>query len=290
MAAGDDPAGERVEARGLPKLGEACKDYIASGYARAASTEQGYRRYAALYLGHWLSRPLDAVTRRDVEGRFRLLTERHGEVPANQCLSFLRSVYRRPCVDHEDLRNPVEQWLAAGGRYHRKTWKRISSPPTCCRAGGRAWRRWWGTRRMELLREIAVPAHMRVFSYAAELAPADIALSTLVRCLGAVHKIREHGVAEGPWEQIALIWRDRGAFPGLGPALAALGRLHMPMTSEPCATHGFTYPKSDELCSSSCLASPLRQRRPVSGEVPREKPMPNWCPATGAQPAANTSA
>ena len=51
-----------------------------------------------------------------------------GQVPANQCLSFLRSVYRRPRVDHEGLRNPVEQWLAGGGRYHRKTRKRISSP------------------------------------------------------------------------------------------------------------------------------------------------------------------
>ena len=49
-------------------------------------------------------------------------------MPANQCLSFLRSVYRRPCVDHEGLRNPVEQWLAAGGRYHRKRRRRISSP------------------------------------------------------------------------------------------------------------------------------------------------------------------
>jgi len=49
-------------------------------------------------------------------------------MPANQCLSFLRSVYRRPCVDYEGLHNPVEQWLAAGGRYHRKRRKRISSP------------------------------------------------------------------------------------------------------------------------------------------------------------------
>ena len=57
---------------------------------------------------------------------------------ANQCLSFLRSVYRRPCVDHEGLRNPVEQWLAGGGRYHRKTRRRISSPAEvlpCWRAG-----------------------------------------------------------------------------------------------------------------------------------------------------------
>ena len=128
VAAGDDPAGERTEARSLPTLGEACEDYMVSGQGRSASTERGYRRYAALYLGDWLSRPLDAITRRDVENRFRLLTERHGPMPANQCLSFLRSVYRRPCVDCEGLRNPVEQWLAAGGRYHRKTRKRISSP------------------------------------------------------------------------------------------------------------------------------------------------------------------
>ncbi|MCD2514723.1 AAA family ATPase [Massilia sp. G4R7] len=89
-------------------------------------------------------------------------------------------------------------------------------------------------RREQLLREIAVPAdptHVRVFSYAAELAPADIALSTLVRCLESVRKIREHGIAKGPWErreewlnrQIAQAWQDRGPFPGLGPVLEALG-------------------------------------------------------------------
>ena len=99
-------------------------------------------------------------------------------------------------------------------------------------------------RRLDLLREIAVaadPAQMRVFSYAAELAPADIALSTLVRCLEAVRKIREHGIAEGPWErreewlneQIAQVWQDRGAFPGLGPALESLGmRLGTALTLE----------------------------------------------------------
>ncbi len=57
-------------------------------------------------------------------------------------------------------------------------------------------------RRLELLREIAVPADpadMRAFSYAAELAPSDIALSTLIRCLESIRKIREHGIAKGPW-------------------------------------------------------------------------------------------
>ena len=89
-------------------------------------------------------------------------------------------------------------------------------------------------RRIDLLREIAVPAdpaHMRAFSYAAELAPPDIALSTLVRCLEAVRRIRSHGIANGPWErreewlnsQIAATWRDRGIFPGLGSALEAMG-------------------------------------------------------------------
>ena len=59
-------------------------------------------------------------------------------------------------------------------------------------------------RRIEMLKEIAVPAdptHIRVFSYAAELAPPDIALSTLVRCLEAVRTIRSHGIAKGPWER-----------------------------------------------------------------------------------------
>jgi len=128
VCAGQDPAAERAAERAFPRLGEVCRDYIESGHGRAASTERGYKRYTALYLGDWLSRPVDAITHRDIDGLFRLLTERHGEMPANQCLSFLRSVYRRPCVDHEGLRNPVEQWLAAGGRYHRKKRKRISSP------------------------------------------------------------------------------------------------------------------------------------------------------------------
>ena len=128
VAGGADPAGERAGARALPTLGDACTEYIEAGNGRSAATQRCYRRYRDLYLGDWLGRPLDAIGRRDVEARFDLITKRHGRMPANQCLSFLRSVYRRPCVDHEDLRNPVEQWLAAGGRYHRKTRRRISAP------------------------------------------------------------------------------------------------------------------------------------------------------------------
>jgi len=109
-------------------LGQTCDEYIESDPNRAKETQRIYRRYTHLYLSDWRSRPLDTITRRDVEARFHLLTERHGQVPANQCLSFLRSVYRRPCVDYENLRNPVELWLAGGGRYHAKRRRRISSP------------------------------------------------------------------------------------------------------------------------------------------------------------------
>jgi AAA domain/UvrD-like helicase C-terminal domain len=89
-------------------------------------------------------------------------------------------------------------------------------------------------RRLLLLKEIAVvpeQSQMASFSFAGELSTSDVALSTLVKCLNAVRKIREHGIAAGPWErreewlnaQIAEIWRDRGAFPGAGAALEALG-------------------------------------------------------------------
>jgi hypothetical protein len=89
-------------------------------------------------------------------------------------------------------------------------------------------------RRRKLVGEIAAvpePSHIMSFSYAGELGTPDVALSALVRCLEAVRKIREHGVANGPWDaredwinaRIAETWKDRGAFPGTGAALEALG-------------------------------------------------------------------
>jgi ATP-dependent exoDNAse (exonuclease V) alpha subunit len=89
-------------------------------------------------------------------------------------------------------------------------------------------------KRFKLLNEIAVPAdlaHIKDFSYAAELASPDVTLSTLVSLLSSVRKIRQHGIAKGPWEereewvnnQISFAWKDRGAFPGVGSALEALG-------------------------------------------------------------------
>jgi hypothetical protein len=90
------------------------------------------------------------------------------------------------------------------------------------------------TRRKALLEEIAVgvtPQMRETFSYGAELANPDAALSELQLCLEAIRKIRRHGISKGPWERreewlnamIAEVWKQRGAFPGLGSALEALG-------------------------------------------------------------------
>lgn len=89
-------------------------------------------------------------------------------------------------------------------------------------------------RRRALLPEIALaadPSHIRTFSYAAELAEPDVALSTLIRALDVVRTVRSHGIAAGPWDQreewinsqIAEAWKARGAFPGLGSCLEAIG-------------------------------------------------------------------
>lgn len=126
-ARGGDPAGARTAERAMPTLAEAFADYLAANPGRAASTEAHYRREMAL-LADWFRRPLNAIARRDVEARFHRITARHGRAMANLTLSLLGSVYRRPCVDREGLRNPVELWLAGGGRYHPKRRRKISSP------------------------------------------------------------------------------------------------------------------------------------------------------------------
>lgn len=67
------------------------------------------------------------VTRRGIEVRFQPITERHGPVLADQCMSFPRSVQCQSCVDHEGLRKSAEWWLA-GGPYHPKQRMRMPSP------------------------------------------------------------------------------------------------------------------------------------------------------------------
>ncbi len=128
VARGEDPAGERADARGVPTLAQAFEVYMAANPDRAVNTVKLYEQNLRVNLSDWLKRPLDAITRQNAEDRFNLITGKHGWSAANQTLSMLRSIYRRPCVDFEGLRNPVDLWLAAGGRFHRKRRRRISSP------------------------------------------------------------------------------------------------------------------------------------------------------------------
>ena len=128
VAAGHDPAAERAQARGLPTLQEAFEDYLEANPSRAPVTVKIYRQNLRAYLSDWTNRALDGISRKDVEVRFNNLTEKRGWSSANQTMSMLRSIYRRPCVDHEGLRNPVELWLAGGGKFHRKRRRRISAP------------------------------------------------------------------------------------------------------------------------------------------------------------------
>ena len=128
VASGEDPARERAEARDMPTLARAFEDYMGANPRRKPRTVEMYRQNLRVCFGDWVTRSLDAIDRRDVEARFHRVTERHGWATANQAVSMLRSIYRRSSIDHEGLRNPVEIWIAGGGRLNRKRRRRISSP------------------------------------------------------------------------------------------------------------------------------------------------------------------
>ena len=105
----------------MPTLEKAFEHFM------AASPDRLYRGEFARYFADWHQRPLDEISRRDVEALLNRLTGDSGWSPANWAVSLLRSLYRRPCVDFEGLRNPVDLWLAGGGRYHRSRRRKIPS-------------------------------------------------------------------------------------------------------------------------------------------------------------------
>ncbi|MYH21916.1 MAG: integrase family protein [Acidobacteria bacterium] len=152
VARGQDPAQERADSRGMPTLREAFAEYLTVNPNRKRSTEVLYEGQMRYCLGDWLARPLDTITRRDVEARFHRVSQRNGWAVANHIIALLRSVYRRPCVDHEALRNPVDLWLAGGGRYHRAVRRRISTPAETLP-------RWWEA----IEAEVAMPATRDIF-------------------------------------------------------------------------------------------------------------------------------
>ena len=128
VAAGEDPAAKRAAARAMPTLGEAFEDYMAANPKRKPKTVELYGQNLRVCFGDWVKRPLDRIDRLDVEARFNRITERNGWATANQTVSMLRAIYRRSCIDHEQLRNPVELWIAGGGRFNANVRRRISSP------------------------------------------------------------------------------------------------------------------------------------------------------------------
>ena len=152
VARGEDPAQERADSRRMPTLREAFAEYLTVNPNRKRSTEALYEGQMRYCLGDWLPRPLDTITRRDVEARFHRVSQRNGWAVANHIIALLRSVYRRPCVDHEALRNPVDLWLAGGGRYHRAVRRRISTPAETLP-------RWWEA----IEAEVTVPATRDIF-------------------------------------------------------------------------------------------------------------------------------
>ena len=98
-----DPAGGRPATPGMPMLEQAFEAYMVANPHRAASTNELDRYRFKRCLGDWQMRPLDAITRRDVEGRFNRITGDSGGSTANQTISLLRSIYRRSSVDFEGL-------------------------------------------------------------------------------------------------------------------------------------------------------------------------------------------
>ena len=92
---------------------------------RTQRTVYVYRQILRVNLSDWVNRPLRAISRRDVEARFHRITDKHGWAGANQTMSMLRSIYRRPCVDHEGLRNLVELWLAVSSDAQKKDFRAV---------------------------------------------------------------------------------------------------------------------------------------------------------------------
>ena len=128
VAAGEDPALERARRRAMPTLREAFEEYLKAGPERKPRTVALYRRTAYKHLEAWLDRPLDGISRKDVEQCFARLTAEAGWVQANHAVKMLQAIYRRQCIDVDGLRNPVDQWRAGGGRLHGRRRRRIAPP------------------------------------------------------------------------------------------------------------------------------------------------------------------
>lgn len=135
-----EPKGRPDEARGrAPRTGPAglqddvrareqgamaaCRFECATPCAANSSSKHTHklrRREAKRHLGDWLVRPLDAITRRDVEHCFGRVARNHGWPPANRMLSLSRWARRRPAAISTACATQSTCARRWGRRLHRK--------------------------------------------------------------------------------------------------------------------------------------------------------------------------
>ena len=112
----------------IPTLRHALEGYLRSRPDIVDRTRSQYRRCFERHGWQWLDRRLDQIAREDVERRFGALTKEAGRSAANAFVKLLGAVYRAACTDHDELRNPVAEWRAGGGKLHRARRRKIAPP------------------------------------------------------------------------------------------------------------------------------------------------------------------
>ena len=142
VAMGEDPAAARTRSRRMPSLGQAFEQYMKANPKRKAITNQCYRDRFERPLGDWLSRPLDSITREDVEERFNRVTEKTaGRRPTSACRCCARSTAGPAWILGDWPIRLISGSRAAAG-FTTSRGARFRRLPRSCRVGGRASRPW----------------------------------------------------------------------------------------------------------------------------------------------------
>jgi integrase len=108
MQMGKDPAAVREAAKRANRtLAEAFEDYM-DGKERKQSTVVDYRSCFRLVFSDWAKRPLNAITKADVEKKFRHVSQGRGERTANKAFAMLSGVCSWAMADDTIQSNPCE--------------------------------------------------------------------------------------------------------------------------------------------------------------------------------------
>jgi integrase len=108
MQMGKDPKAEREAAKRASRtLSEAFEDYM-QGKDRKPATERDYRSCFRLVFSDWAKRPMTAITKADVEKKFRHTKERRGTRTANKAFAILSGVCNWAMADDTIAANPCD--------------------------------------------------------------------------------------------------------------------------------------------------------------------------------------